>query len=142
MQMKVTEPIQTVIQKLEGWLDSFIGLIPNMAVTLLLLIIFLCLPDLEANYLTGFAKTSNNKALEQLFSTVIYAAILSIGLLLCLGARAKYIIFNTRRNWCNRFGFRFCFSGYSRKFLSGIILAFREPKREHNRNKGCYGHSN
>jgi small conductance mechanosensitive channel len=41
MQMKVTEPIQTVIQKLEGWLDSFIGLIPNMAVTLLLLIIFL-----------------------------------------------------------------------------------------------------
>jgi hypothetical protein len=27
--MKVTEPIQTVIQKLEGWLDSFIGLIPN-----------------------------------------------------------------------------------------------------------------
>jgi small conductance mechanosensitive channel len=36
-----------------------------------------------------FAKTSNNKALEQLFSTVIYAAILSIGLLLCLGARAK-----------------------------------------------------
>jgi small conductance mechanosensitive channel len=39
MQMKVTEPIQTVIQKLEGWLDSFIGLIPNMAVTLLLLII-------------------------------------------------------------------------------------------------------
>jgi small conductance mechanosensitive channel len=55
MQMKVTEPIQTVIQKLEGWLDSFIGLIPNMAVTLLLLIIFLCLPDLEANYLTGFS---------------------------------------------------------------------------------------
>jgi hypothetical protein len=26
-----------------------------MAVTLLLLIIFLCLPDLEANYLTGFS---------------------------------------------------------------------------------------
>jgi hypothetical protein len=38
MQMKVTEPIQTVIQKLEGWFD-LIGLIPNMAVTLLLLII-------------------------------------------------------------------------------------------------------
>jgi hypothetical protein len=29
MQMKVTEPIQTVIQKLEGWLDSFIGLIQH-----------------------------------------------------------------------------------------------------------------
>jgi small conductance mechanosensitive channel len=88
MQMKVTEPIQTVIQKLEGWLDSFIGLIPNMAVTLLLLIIFLVLARLGSKLFNRlFAKTSN-KALEQLFSTVIYAAI-SIGLLLCLSARAK-----------------------------------------------------
>jgi hypothetical protein len=30
------------------------------------------LANLEAN-LTGFSQTSNNKALEQLFSTVIYA---------------------------------------------------------------------
>jgi small-conductance mechanosensitive channel len=87
-----------------------------MAVTLLLLIIFLCLPDLEANYLTGFAKTSNNKALEQLFSTVIYAAILSIGLLLCLGARAKYIIFNTRRNWCIGLAFGFAFQDIAANF--------------------------
>jgi small conductance mechanosensitive channel len=89
MQMKVTEPIQTVIQKLEGWLDSFIGLIPNMAVTLLLLIIFLVLARLGSKLFNRLFKTSNNKALEQLFSTVIYAAILSIGLLLCLSARAK-----------------------------------------------------
>jgi hypothetical protein len=64
-----------------------------MAVTLLLLIIFLCLPDLEANYLTGFSPNIN-KALEQLFSTVIYA-ILSIGLLLCLSARLNKAFFNT-----------------------------------------------
>jgi hypothetical protein len=31
------------------------------------------LPDLEANYLTGFSPKHHNKALEQLFSTVIYA---------------------------------------------------------------------
>jgi small conductance mechanosensitive channel len=122
MQMKVTEPIQTVIQKLEGWLDSFIGLIPNMAVTLLLLIIFLVLARLGSKLFNRlFAKTSNNKALEQLFSTVIYAAILSIGLLLCLSARAIRHYLQYCRNWCNRFGFRFVFSGYSRKFFIGII---------------------
>jgi small conductance mechanosensitive channel len=43
IQEQVAEPLQTVVQKLEGWLDSFIGLIPNMAVTLLLLIIFFVL---------------------------------------------------------------------------------------------------
>jgi len=36
IQMQVEEPVQTVIQKLEGWLDAFLSLIPNMAVTLLL----------------------------------------------------------------------------------------------------------
>jgi hypothetical protein len=53
MQMKVTEPIQTVIQKLEGWLDSFIGLIPTWQWPLLLIIFLFA--DLEANYLTGFS---------------------------------------------------------------------------------------
>lgn len=46
IKVQVAEPIQTVIQKLEGWLDSFISLIPNMAVTLLLLMIFLVLARL------------------------------------------------------------------------------------------------
>jgi small conductance mechanosensitive channel len=61
MQMKVTEPIQTVIQKLEGWLDSFIGLIPNMAVTLLLLIIFLLARLGSKLFNRLFAKTSNKE---------------------------------------------------------------------------------
>jgi small conductance mechanosensitive channel len=39
--------------------------------------------------------------------------------------------------------FGFAFQDIAANFLSGIILAFREPlKRRHNRNKGCYGHSN
>jgi small conductance mechanosensitive channel len=49
-------------------LDSFIGLIPNMAVTLLLFIIFLVLARLGSKLFNRLFKTSNNKALEQLFS--------------------------------------------------------------------------
>jgi hypothetical protein len=89
-----------------------------MAGPLLLLITsFLC-SRLEANYLTGFSpKTSNNnKALEQLFSTVIYAAILSIDFIYAWSARASQgIIFNTRRNWCNRFGW-FAFQDIAANF--------------------------
>ncbi|MFT7037206.1 MAG: small conductance mechanosensitive channel, partial [Cyclobacteriaceae bacterium] len=46
IQEQVAEPVQTVVQKLEGWLDTFISMLPNMAVTLLLLIIFLVLAKL------------------------------------------------------------------------------------------------
>jgi hypothetical protein len=72
--------------KVRRLLDSFIGLIPNMAVTLLLLIIFLVLARLGSKLFNRLF-ASNNKALEQLFSTVIYA-ILSIDFIM-LGARAK-----------------------------------------------------
>jgi small conductance mechanosensitive channel len=130
MQMKVTEPIQTVIQKLEGWLDSFIGLIPNMAVTLLLLIIFLVLARLGSKLFNRlFAKTSNNKALEQLFSTVIYAAILSIGLFIMLGVLGLNKALSSILAGIGVIGlaFGFAFQDIAANFLSGIILAFREP---------------
>jgi small conductance mechanosensitive channel len=76
MQAQVMEPIQTVIQKLEGWLDSFIGLIPSMAVTLLLLIIFIVFAKFGSKlFIKLFYKASKNEALGHLFSPVVYGAI-------------------------------------------------------------------
>ncbi len=124
------EPIQAVIQKLEGWLDSFISLIPNMAVTLLLLIIFLVLARLGSKLFKKlFSKTSNNKALEQLFSTVIYAAILGIGLFIMLGVLGLNRALTAILAGIGVIGLAlgFAFQDIAANFLSGIILAFRRP---------------
>jgi small conductance mechanosensitive channel len=130
IQEQVAEPIQTVIQKLEGWLDSFISLIPNMAVTLLLLVIFLVLAKLGSKLFKKlFSKTSNNKALEQLFSTVIYAAILSIGLFIMLGVLGLNKALTSILAGIGVIGLAlgFAFQDIAANFLSGIILAFRRP---------------
>lgn len=129
-QAQVAEPIQTVVQKLEGWLDSFISLIPNMVVTLLLLIIFFVLAKLGSKLFRKlFSKASNNEALEHLFSTIIYGAILSIGLFIMLGVLGLDKALTSILAAIGVIGLAlgFAFQDIAANFLSGIILAFRRP---------------
>lgn len=128
--MQVAGPIQTVIQKLEGWLDSFISLIPNMAVTLLLLIIFLVLARLGSKLFKKlFSKASDNKALEHLFSTFVYAAILGIGFFIMLGVLGLNKALTSLIAGIGVIGLvlGLAFQDIAADFISGIILAFRRP---------------
>ena len=130
IQEQVAEPIQTVVQKLDSWLDAFINLIPNMAVTLVLLVIFLLLAKFGSKLFRKlFSKTSNNEALEHLFSTVIYVAILSLGLFIMLGVLGLDRALTSILAGIGVVGLAlaFAFQDITANFLSGIILAFRRP---------------
>jgi len=130
IQIQIAEPVQTVIQKLEGWLDAFIGLIPNMAVTLLLLIIFLLLANLGSKLFKKlFSKASNNEALSNLFSTVTYAVILGIGFFIMLGVLGLDKALTSVVAGIGVIGLAlgFAFQDIAANFISGIILAFRRP---------------
>jgi small conductance mechanosensitive channel len=130
MQKQVAQPIQTVIQKLEGWLDTFINMLPNIGVTLFLFIIFLVLAKYGSKLFKKlFSKTSSNQALEQLFSTVIYGSILSIGLFIMLGVLGLNKALTSILAGIGVIGLAlgFAFQDIAANFLSGIILAFRRP---------------
>ena len=124
------EPIQTIIQKLESWLDAFIDLIPNMAVTLLLLIVFFVLARLGSKLFKKlFSKASNNEALSNLFSTVIYAIILGIGFFIMLGVLGLDTALASILGGIGVIGLAlgFAFQDIAANFISGVILAFRRP---------------
>lgn len=128
--MQFKEPVQTVVQKLEGWLDAFINMIPNMAVTLLLLIIFLVLANLGSKLFTKlFSKASDNKALAPIFSTLIYGVILSIGLFIMLGVLGLDKALTSLLAGIGVIGLAlgFAFQDIAANFISGVILAFRRP---------------
>ncbi len=130
IQEQVAEPVQTVVQKLEGWLDTFINMLPNMAVTLLLLIIFLVLAKLGSKLFRKlFSKAFNNEALEHLFSTIIYATILSIGIFIMLGVLGLDKALTSLLAGIGVIGLAlgFAFQDIAANFVSGIILAFRRP---------------
>jgi len=124
------EPVQTIIQKLEGWLDAFIGLIPNMAATLLLLIIFLLLANLGSKLFKKlFSKASKNEALSNLFSTVTYAAILGIGFFIMLRVLGLDTALTSVLAGMGVIGLAlgFAFQDIAANFISGVIMAFRRP---------------
>jgi len=130
IQVQFKEPVQTVVQKLEGWLDAFINMIPNMAVTLLLLIIFLVLANLGSKLFTKlFSKASDNKALAPIFSTLIYGVILSIGLFIMLGVLGLDKALTSLLAGIGVIGLAlgFAFQDIAANFISGVILAFRRP---------------
>jgi small conductance mechanosensitive channel len=130
IQMQIAEPIQTVIQKLEGWLNSFISLIPNMALTLLLLIIFLVLARFGSKLFKKlFNKASNNEALRHLFSTVVYAVILGIGFFIMLGVLGLNKSLTSLIAGIGVIGLvlGLAFKDIAADFISGIILAFWKP---------------
>jgi small conductance mechanosensitive channel len=124
------EPLQMLIQKVEGWLDAFISLIHNMVVTLLLLIVFFVLANLGSKLSTKlFSKTSDNKALEQIFSTLTYGVILSIGLFIMFGVLGLDKALTSLLAGIGVIGLAlgFAFQDIAANFISGVILAFRRP---------------
>ncbi len=130
IQEQVAKPLQSVVQKLEGWIDTFINMLPNMAVTLLLLIIFLLLAKFGSKLFRKlFYKASNNKALGNLFSSIIYGAILSIGLFIMLGVLGLDKALTSLLAGIGVIGLAlgFAFQDIAANFVSGIILAFRRP---------------
>jgi small conductance mechanosensitive channel len=130
IESKVAEPINSVVQKLEGWLDTFINMLPNMAVTLLLLVIFLVLAKLGSKLFRKlFYKASNNEALGNLFSSIIYGSILSIGLFIMLGVLGLNKALTSILAGIGVIGLAlgFAFQDIAANFVSGIILAFRRP---------------
>jgi small conductance mechanosensitive channel len=130
IQEQVAEPVQTVVQKLDSWLDTFINMLPNMAVALLLLIIFFVLAKLGSKLFRKiFYKASKNEALGNLFSTIVYGTILSIGLFIMLGVLGLDKALTTLLAGIGVIGLAlgFAFQDIAANFVSGIILAFSKP---------------
>jgi small conductance mechanosensitive channel len=101
-----------------------------MAVTLLLLIIFLILARLGRKlFVKLFAKESENEALGHLFSTIVYAAILGIGFFIMLGVLGLDKALTSLIAGIGVVGLvlGFAFQDIAADFISGAILAFRRP---------------
>jgi len=128
--MKVKEPVLTVVEKIEGWVNTFITMIPNMVVSIILFIIFLLLARYGSQLLTKlFSKASDNKALKNLFSTTTYASILGIGLFIILGVLGLDKAVTSLLAGIGVLGLAlgFAFQDIAANFVSGIILVFRRP---------------
>ncbi|UII24123.1 mechanosensitive ion channel family protein [Fulvivirga ligni] len=130
MKFNFENALDQVLDKLNGWLDTFIGMLPNMAVALLIFIAFLVLAKITRNLiLKVFHRASNNKALENLFATVIYYMVIGLGLFIILGVLKMQTAVTSLLAGVGVVGLAlgFAFQDIAANFVSGVILAFRRP---------------
>ncbi|MBU2884802.1 mechanosensitive ion channel family protein [Gilvimarinus agarilyticus] len=129
-EIKLDKPLETIIGKLESWYDAFISMLPNMAMALIVFLFFLVLARLARKVFSRlFEKTSTNKALESLFSTIIYYTVMGLGLFIILGILKLQTAVTSLLAGVGVIGLAlgFAFQDIAANFVSGIILAFRTP---------------
>jgi small conductance mechanosensitive channel len=126
----ISEPLQAITSKINTWFDVFVDMIPNMLLSVILLVVFIVISKLVKKvFIKVFRKSSDNKALENLFSTIIYYAMLGIGLFIILDILNLDKAVTSLLAGVGVVGLAlgFAFQDIAANFVSGVILAFRKP---------------
>jgi len=130
LKSEVKKPIEQVTNKFFDWWDVLIDMIPNMFVAVILFVVFLVLAKLGSKVFRKiFNKSSDNQALQNLFSTIIYYLILGLGVFIILGILKLDKAVTSLLAGVGVIGLAlgFAFQDIAANFVSGIILAFRKP---------------
>ncbi|WP_296622004.1 mechanosensitive ion channel domain-containing protein [Marivirga sp.] len=127
---ELVQPIKTITSKLDTWMEMVVEMIPNMLLSIILFILFIVLAGLVRKlFIKVFQKSSDNKALQNLFATIIYYAMIGIGLFIILDILNLDKAVTSLLAGVGVIGLAlgFAFQDIAANFVSGIILAFRKP---------------
>jgi small conductance mechanosensitive channel len=130
LKIEVAEPLAQVTNKVLSWWETFIEMIPNMFVAVILFILFLLIAKLiQKAFIKIFKKSSDNEALQNLFATIIYYAVFGLGVFIILGILNLDKAVTSLLAGVGVIGLAlgFAFQDIAANFVSGIILAFRKP---------------
>lgn len=120
----------TAINKITGWIDTFIGHIPNMAVALLVFILFFISARFIKKWIDKlFSQSSKNDVVKNLFSGLVYYSVLGLGVFIILEVLNLKTAVTSLLAGVGIVGIAlgFAFQDIAANFLSGIILAYRKP---------------
>ncbi len=127
---EISQPVEQITAKVTSWWEAFVDMVPNMLVALVLLILFVFIARLiKKIFIKIYRKSSDNKAIENLFSTIVYYAVLGLGLFIILGILKLDKAVTSLLAGVGVIGLAlgFAFQDIAANFVSGIILAFNKP---------------
>ncbi|MBO6576904.1 MAG: mechanosensitive ion channel family protein [Rhodothermales bacterium] len=132
---EVVDATQTVLDKLTGWLESAIALLPNFVVALLVVVLFTIIAKILRRFLgKALHRTIDNQQVARLLNSVVYTAVITIGAFVALsvlqldGAVTKLLA----GVGILGLALGFAFQDIAANFVSGVLLAVRRPFKEGN----------
>ena len=85
MNLKITDAVSIITNKLEEWLKQLIELLPSLVIAIVVAVLFVFIARFTRNILDKvLGRVSHNKAVNNLLVTIAYVAVLTIGVLIAL----------------------------------------------------------
>ncbi|NNC95870.1 MAG: mechanosensitive ion channel family protein [Chitinophagales bacterium] len=130
LQLTATDAINVVKEKLVAWLETAVAMIPNLLVALAIMFAFVFIGKLvKRGIIRLSSKVHGNKALVDLFASTVYIIVLTAGLFIALSVLKLDKTVTSLLAGAGILGIAlgFAFQDSAANFLSGIMIAIREP---------------
>lgn len=122
--------LDLITSKLEQWYEALVGLVPNLAVALVVIVLFWLLSRLVRGLIRRLmSKVSSNQAVNNLASTVIALIVLLIGLFIGLEIMQLDKAVTSLLAGAGVIGLAlgFAFQDIAANFMSGFFISVRNP---------------
>ncbi|MEQ8712764.1 MAG: mechanosensitive ion channel family protein [Cyclobacteriaceae bacterium] len=132
MKFDLNKAMDILMGKFEHWLEALTAMLPNMAVAIIVLLVFYGIAQAVRMVSAKlFERFSDRGAISSLFSNVFYLITLSIGLIMALNVLHLQQTVTSLLAGAGIIGLAigFAFQDITANFISGILLAFRKPIR-------------
>jgi len=128
-----TESLLTIVwEKVHGWLAGFVEMLPNLAVAVLIVVFAALASRLLSNLVRrGAERASTNVQVASLLAVTTRIGVLSLGLFVALGILQLEKTVTSLLAGIGVVGLAlgFAFQDIASNFMSGVIMALREPFR-------------
>lgn len=128
--MDINEAYNLVTDKLETWIDTLIQMLPNLAVALIVLIVFYVIGKLIRNAIGRLLeRVTDNKTIVNLLETIVGVLIIGVGVFIALSILQLDGAVTSLLAGAGIIGLAlgFAFQDIASNFISGIILSIRHP---------------
>ena len=142
--MDIDTGVGTLIDKVEGWIEAAIALLPNLAVAVLILVAFFLIGKLVRKLASRLLhRVTNNKTIIDLFETVVGVIVIGVGFFIALGVLNLDGTVKSLLAGAGILGLAlgFAFQDIAANFISGVFLSIRHPfgKGDIIESQGHYG---
>lgn len=130
MELEIQNAIQLVTGKVEAWLEKLIAMLPNFVVAVIVLLLFYVIAKIIKRFSYRlFRRISGRESLNELFSNVLYFAVLAVGFFIALSTLQLTQAVQTLLAGVGIIGLAlgFAFQDITANFISGILIVVRRP---------------
>ncbi|MEM1042134.1 MAG: mechanosensitive ion channel family protein [Bacteroidota bacterium] len=128
--MNLSETFGNLLDKLQGWLDALILLLPNFVAAVLIVLVTVFVARLVRRGVKGIlSRTSSYEQVNHLLATIVYVVVLAVGTFIALGVVGADKAVTSLLAGAGIVGLAlgFAFQDLAANFIAGILLSIRRP---------------